>query len=250
VNHSSRASATRFEFAHRFWIIGAIFGVGFDFAFIDHVNAAVAFLHVIRPSVSPDAADGRVWLRLLFAAGAALAFAAAALRTWATAYLRADVVHDLQLHAETHVADGAFRYVRNPLYLANLLLVVGVGLMASRTGWLFMVVAMAVFVHRLIRREEAELLAEHGESFAAYMRAVPRLWPALHPRIPSGRVQPRWGQAVLGELFVWLMGVSVLCFAATLRFRLTGLVLMSSVLIYFVLESVRKRSQRRLGPVQ
>ena len=63
----------------------------------------------------------------MFASGAALVFVAALLRTWATAYLRTEIVHDAPQHAEALVADGPYRYVRNPLYLANLPLIAGVG---------------------------------------------------------------------------------------------------------------------------
>src|SRR5882757_2992199 len=46
----------------------------------------------------------------------ACAVTAALLRTWATAYLDAAVVHDKRMRADQVVADGPFRYVRNPLY--------------------------------------------------------------------------------------------------------------------------------------
>jgi protein-S-isoprenylcysteine O-methyltransferase Ste14 len=234
--------ATRFEFEQRFWIIGFIFALGFSLYVVDHTNFAVALVHLFVPSIDPDSARGNFLLRLIFGLGAVLAFLAAFLRTWATAYLRAEVVHDASQHSEALVADGPYRYVRNPLYLANLPLAAGIGVMASRLGWLFMVVAMWLFVYRLILREEDGLLHSQGESYRAYLGAVPRLWPSLAPRVASGGRQPRWGQSVVAEMFVWLFGVAVLCFAITLNIKLAGLVFASGFAVYFIaVHLVRRR---------
>lgn len=235
--------ATKFEFEQRFWIIGFIFWLGFSHSFLDHTSFAVALLHLLTPSIDPDSAQGNMLLRLILGAGAILVFLAAALRTWATAYLRTAVVHDARQHSEALVADGPYRYVRNPLYLANLPLAAGIGVMASRVGWFFLVVAMWLFVHRLILREEDGLLQSQGESYAAYLKAVPRLWPALAPRVPSAGGQARWGQSIAGEMFVWLFGAALLCFAITLNLKLAGIVFVSSFAVYFVaVYLVKKRA--------
>jgi protein-S-isoprenylcysteine O-methyltransferase Ste14 len=234
--------ATKFEFEQRFWIIGLIFSAGFGLAAVDHTVAAVALLHMIAPAIDPDSARGTMWLRLIFASGAVLVFLAALLRTWATAYLRSEIVHDASQHSEALVADGPFRYLRNPLYLANVPMAAGIGLMASRTGWVFMVAVMWIFMYRLIFREEEGLLQTQGNSYAAYLKAVPRFWPALTPRVPSGGGQARWGQAIAAEMFIWLFGVAELCFAITLNFKLTGIVAASGFAIYFVAVHLAKRA--------
>ena len=241
--------ATKFEFEQRFWIIGLIFGAGFWLYAIDRTNAAVAILRAIAPAVDPDGDAGNSRLPLIFGAGAALVFAAAWLRTWATAYLRTEVVHDASQHSEALVADGPYRYVRNPLYLANLPLIAGVGFMASRLGWIVMVAGMWLFTYRLILREEEGLLHTQGESFRAYVKAVPRLWPAFTPRIASGGTRPRWAQAVGGEMFTWLIGAAVLTFAVTLNFRLFGIVFASSFAVYFiVVPLIKKRAATYNAP--
>jgi protein-S-isoprenylcysteine O-methyltransferase Ste14 len=235
--------ATKFEFEQRFWIIGAIFFVGFGLSSVDHVYFAVGLLHLLAPAIDPDSIRGIFLLRLIFAAGAVLIFLSAMLRTWATAYLRTEVVHDASQHSEALLADGPYRYVRNLLYLANLPMAAGIGVMASRLGWLFMVVGMWLFVYRLILREEDGLLQSQGESYRAYLKAVPRFWPALTPRVPSGGGQPRWGQAIAAEVIFWLFGVAVLCFAFTLNIKLTGIVFVSSFAVYFIaVPIVRKRA--------
>jgi hypothetical protein len=172
--------------------------------------------------------------RLIFGAGALLIFLAAVLRTWATAYLRTEVVHDVSQHSESLVADGPYRYTRNPLYLANLPMVAGIGVMASRFVWLFMFVGAWVFVYRLILREEDGLLQTQGDWYCAYLKAVPRFWPAL---------KPRWGQAIAGEMIFWLFGVAVLCFAITLNLRWTWVVFGAAFAVcFFAVPLIRKRA--------
>jgi len=226
--------ATRFEFESRFWILSLIFTLGFFLSVVDHRNFAVALLRLFSPSLDLDSTRGVFLLRLVFAAGSGLVFLAALLRTWATAYLRAEIVHDTSQHSEALVADGPFRYVRNPLYLANLPLAAGIGFLASRLGWVVMVGGIWLFTYRLILREEEGLLESQGDSYRAYLRAVPRLWPSFTPRVRSGSGQPRWGQAIAGEIFIWLLGAAELCFAFTLNTKLAGIVVASSFAVYFL----------------
>ncbi len=235
--------ASRFEFEQRFWIIGLIFWVGFSLSWVDHTNSAVALLHLFSPSLNPDRGRGNIMLRLIFGAGALLIFFAAAVRTCATAYLRTEIVHDARQHSETVIADGPYRYVRNPLYLANVLLAAGLGAMASRLGWLFMVLAMWLFMYRLILREEDGLLRSQGDSYRKYFRAVPRFWPSLRPRVGSGGAQPHWPQAFAGESLIWILGVAVLSFAITLNFLLSVAFFVLSFAVYFVaVRSLKKRA--------
>jgi protein-S-isoprenylcysteine O-methyltransferase Ste14 len=238
--------ATKFEFEQRFWIFGTIFGLGFALTFFDHTYVALWLLHLIAPSVDPESAKAIFLLRLIFGAGAVLLLFAALFRTWATAYLRTEVVHDASQHSEALVADGPYRYVRNPLYLANIPMAAGIGVMASRLGWIFIVIAMWLFVYRLILREESGLLETQGESYKRYLQAVPRLWPAFSPRVPASGARPRWAQAIAGEMIFWLFGLAVLCFAISLNIKLTGAVLAVGFAFYFI---VVPRLIKRAAPV-
>ncbi|MEY2536382.1 MAG: hypothetical protein QOG67_122 [Verrucomicrobiota bacterium] len=226
--------ATKFEFERRFWIICGIFAVGFFLSKFDHVSFAAALRHLVAPSLASGSPQTTNVFRLIIGAGALLVLLSAALRTWAAAYLRTDIVHDNRQHSEALVADGPFRYVRNPLYLANLPMAAGIGVMASRLGWLFLVLANWLFVYRLIFREEESLRQSQGESYRAYCRAVPRFWPSLKPRVPSGNRSPRWAQAFAGESFVWLFGAAQLCLAITLNLKLAGIVFILGFAAYFL----------------
>jgi len=209
--------ASKFEFEKRFGIISAIYLVGFLLFGFDHRSFIAALRHLIAPSITPGSPDAAAFARIVIAIGASFVFLCAAVRTWGAAYLRTEVVHDTAQHSEALVGDGPFRYTRNPLYFASLPMAAGIGVLASRSGFGFLVVANWIFVYRLIFREEESLLKIQGESYRAYCRAVPRFWPALRPRIPSGNRHPDWGQAFAGESFVWLFGVAELLIAVTLN---------------------------------
>ncbi len=236
--------ATKFEFERRFWIIAAFYAVGFWLFQFDPVSAFVAMRRLLASSASGDAANNAS--RLIIAGGALLVFLAAGLRTWGAAYLRTDVVHDSGQHSDRLVADGPYRYVRNPLYLANLPMAAGIGLLASRLGFVFLVVANWVFVYRLIFREEAALRESQGESYRAYFDTVPRFWPSLRPRVPSSGRAPQWGQAFVGESFVWLFGLAELSLALTLNTMLMAIVFVVGFVAHFiVMGRVRRHAAKR-----
>ena len=239
-------AAGKREFEYRFWIYALIFYAGFSLYRFDHVNTGVWLAHLIAPGLDLKSAAGTTLLRLIFAGGALLAGFAAAVRTWATAYLRTEIVHDKSLHSGQVVADGPFRYTRNPLYFGSLFLAAGMGVMASRLGWVFIVCGVWVLQYRLIRREEAELLKDQGESYRRYFAAVPRLLPSLRPRLPGSGARPRWAQSFAGESLFWLFALSVLCYAVTLEERITWIVTGSAFVVYFsALALLRRRSARQ-----
>jgi protein-S-isoprenylcysteine O-methyltransferase Ste14 len=141
--------------------------------------------------------------RQAFFFAALLLGAAAAIRTWAAAYLGSEVVHDLRLHTERLVADGPYRYVRNPLYLGSFLLSIGLGFLASRVGFFILVVGGAARILRLIGREEENLDQQQAERFREFARIVPRLVPSISPRLPAAGVDPCWGRAFRAEASMW-----------------------------------------------
>jgi protein-S-isoprenylcysteine O-methyltransferase Ste14 len=108
--------------------------------------------------------------RLTFAIAALFTVSAALIRTWGTAYLNAEVMLAMRVQTARLVADGPYRYVRNPLYFGNILWAIGFGFMASRIGFFILVLGMTVFCYRLILREEAGIDATQGESYRIIAR--------------------------------------------------------------------------------
>jgi protein-S-isoprenylcysteine O-methyltransferase Ste14 len=234
--------ATGFEFRQRFWIIGAIFWFGFLLYQVDRVNVAE---YVAHRTFGANSARADWAERLIVFFGTFLVFLTALLRTWASAYLRTDVVQDPNLRAEKVLADGPYRYTRNPLYLGNVLLAIGMGLLASRAGFVFIVAGMLIFCLRLIGLEEANLCREQGKPYIEFCSRVPRLWPSFSPRLPASGLQPKWRQAFLGELFMWGFFVAMLVFAVTLNQRAFWTITALALLVYIArsyLVSWRRKS--------
>src|SRR5579871_6410758 len=152
--------ASDFEFKHRFWIFGALFWVAFTTYWVGDQNAGAALVDGIARLHGAAAADWQY--HAIFAVGAFFCLASATIRTWATAYLKSEVMVDRRLHTSRLVADGPYRYVRNPLYFGNILLALGFGLMAGRAGFFLLVIGMIVYSYRLILREEAGIQASQG----------------------------------------------------------------------------------------
>ncbi len=137
-------------------------------------------------------------------------------RSWGSAYLGTNVVQDRQLHTERLVADGPYRLTRNPLYFGNMFLAVGLGFLVSLPALVVLVAGMWILVRLFICDEEAGLEESGGESYRAYRAAVPRLLPALRPRIPRAGARPRWLQGIGGESLLWMFTVMSCGFAVTL----------------------------------
>ena len=237
--------ATLFEFRNRRWFIITIFFLAFAFDGIDHQQSGGAIAQ--WPALHCHEGSALAWTRGVFIFAAVMLVLSAALRNWGTSYLKTAVMQSRQVHTERLLGDGPFRHVRNPLYLGNLLMAVGVGLVTSRIGFIFLLVAMTVFHYRLIFREEAELSATQGESYRAYCARVPRLWFSLVPRIPSAGNQPHWLNGISGELFHWAIAVGGILYAITLNGRIYWEAFLVSLLpgIWYRFREAHNRPQPR-----
>jgi protein-S-isoprenylcysteine O-methyltransferase Ste14 len=231
--------ATHWEFTNRALLFGLIFAFSFPLYFLDHQNSTAALANWLGTRLQRNA---DLVARLLFAFAAVLLIVAALLRTWSSAYLRAGIVYASELKTESLVADGPYRQVRNPLYFANVLMVIAVGAMMSRLGFFVAVVAMLVFCYRLILREEAELQANQGEHYKGYRNAVPRLWPALWPRIASAGRQAKWADGFKAESWYWGFAAALVAFAITLKLWLFFAILGVSLILFWVSSVVLQKN--------
>ena len=120
-----------------------------------------------------------------------------------------------QVWANTLVDGGMFAHSRNPLYVGNLLIILGLALVHN--GWAMYLVALPIFVFvyaAIVSAEEEYLTARFGDAYVAYCRRVPRWLPSLRGlsrTISEGNFD---GLKVLrkeyGTPFGWLSGFLLL----------------------------------------
>jgi protein-S-isoprenylcysteine O-methyltransferase Ste14 len=116
--------------------------------------------------------DAIAWL------GGGIVLVGLTLHCWSTASLaRGERRGDL---ARAPVADGPFRYVRNPIYLAGITLLLGVGLLYA--PWRAVdvglpVLLLAYFHFAVVQVEEPDLRRRFGSAYERYCEQVPRWLP-------------------------------------------------------------------------
>ena len=104
------------------------------------------------------------------------------LRIWAVGYAGGSTRTRTLGAARDLVTTGPYAHVRNPLYLGNLLLSLGVCVVAN-VYWMIAVLLIGFLIQYtpIIRSEETYLMDVCGDRYRAYCAAVPRLVPYLRP---------------------------------------------------------------------
>ena len=120
-----------------------------------------------------------------------------------------------QVWANSLVDGGMFAHSRNPLYVGNLLILLGLALVHN--GWAMYLVALPVFVFvyaAIVSAEEKYLTGRFGNAYADYCRRVPRWLPSLRGlgrTVAAGNFD--WLKVLrkeYGTPFAWLSGFLLL----------------------------------------
>lgn len=233
--------ATALEFRLRMVINAAIIVLGVWAPWVPQEKRIVVFewlpLEMARLHILPFSAAVAA---VLIVAGV-LAALGVLFRVTGAAYLGPSVVSNPDMLAGGVVANGPYRYVRNPLYLGVWFMIAGMALLMPPTGALFTLVLLAIFLMRLTLGEEAFLSASLGDPYRSYLRAVPRFLPRLRSNLPRSAAHPQWLRAIVAELTPIGILVSVIVLAYTYNERLMGRI----ILIGFGLSLIAKALQPR-----
>jgi len=164
--------------------------------------------HVVAASVRAD--------HLVDAFGAAVSFGGQAIRT-----LVIGLVYitrggqNRRIWASSLVEDGIFAHCRNPMYIGNLLLVIGLAVVHN--GWAMYLIVLPLFVLAyvsIVSAEEEYLRSRFGDAYVEYCRRVPRWIPSvrgLFTTIRSSRFD--WRKVLrkeYGTPFAWVSGLLLL----------------------------------------
>ncbi|MGD0911408.1 MAG: isoprenylcysteine carboxylmethyltransferase family protein [Terracidiphilus sp.] len=176
--------------------------------------------------------------------GAILALIGAVLRVWGTAYLGYLTVHNRHMQAGSVMADGPYRYMRNPLYVGAWFTMAATALIMPPTGALLTMVLITVFYLRLTLGEEAFLAATLGQPYSDYIVAVPRFIPSLRSSLPKAGNKPHWLTAIFTELFP----IGVFLTLAVLAWRYDHLLMLDGILWSFIASLLARGVMKALIP--
>src|SRR5436189_3150391 len=115
-------------------------------------------------------------------------------------------------YAEGLVTDGIFNHCRNPLYVGNILMLLGVGILANSLLYVAVFIPVFLFVYQaIVLAEENFLRGKFGNGFDQYCKKVNRWWPNLGGISRTfASMHFNWRRWVLKEhttQFIWLVGI-------------------------------------------
>jgi protein-S-isoprenylcysteine O-methyltransferase Ste14 len=224
--------ASQIEFRLRMVINAAIIILGFWAPWIEawHFGRRISLLGWLALQMSRiGIASFSVATSIVLIVAVLIAAKAVLFRVWGTAYLGPSTVNSFSMLAGKVMADGPYRFMRNPLYIGLWCMVIAAAFLMPVTGAAFAIILIAIFAIRLTLGEEAFLTAQLGEPYLAYMRAVPRFVPRLRGAPPSAGVKPHWLRAAFAELTPIGILIAIVVFSRNYDLELAGRI----ILIFF-----------------
>ncbi len=122
---------------------------------------------------------------------------------------------DKKVYAEHLVSTGIFSHCRNPLYVGNILMLLGVGILANSLIYVAIIMPLFLFIYQaIVLAEEHFLRGKFGADFDAYCTKVNRWIPSLKGiGATFSSMEFNWKRWVLKEYttqFIWLAGIVLL----------------------------------------
>lgn len=118
-------------------------------------------------------------------------------------------------YADGLVTEGIFSHCRNPLYVGNILMLLGVGILANSLIYVAVMMPIFLFIYQaIVLAEENFLRSKFGPGYNEYCRNVNRWIPKLSglKKTFSG-MHFNWKRWILREhttQFIWLCGIALL----------------------------------------
>jgi protein-S-isoprenylcysteine O-methyltransferase Ste14 len=162
---------------------------------------------------------------------------------------------DHRVYAEDLVTSGLYSHCRNPMYVGNFFLLIGLAVAAN--SWVFALggILLGLGMHRaIVAAEEHFLRGKFGAAYDAYCADVPRWVPRLGGLLATvSSMQFQWRRVILKEYatsFDWLSATALVVLVNLWRTGtlaghpwLTG-VLITVILMRIALSFLSRRMQR------
>ncbi|HRF23895.1 MAG: hypothetical protein BWZ05_00981 [Bacteroidetes bacterium ADurb.BinA245] len=157
-------------------------------------------------------------------------------------------------YAEGLVTEGIFNHCRNPLYVGNILMLLGVGILANSLLYVAIMIPIFLFIYQaIVLAEENFLRGKFGNSFDEYCKKVNRWFPNLKGFGKTfDSMHFNWKRWILKEhttQFIWLIGITLLLLFnypelthqnKQLRNTLLGIILGILLIIYLLIRYLKK----------
>jgi protein-S-isoprenylcysteine O-methyltransferase Ste14 len=119
-------------------------------------------------------------------------------------------------YAEDLVTEGAYALSRNPMYVGNMLIMIGLAIASNSMACLLIAIPLFVFVYSaIVAAEEAFLHARFGAAYARYAMEVPRWLPRISALVDARREgRFHWKRVLVKEFatpFGWLSALFAIC---------------------------------------
>ena len=158
--------------------------------------------------------------------GFLIIFSGETMRLWGVAIAGSETRTTGPVGGTFLITTGPFSYVRNPLYVGNMLIYFGVGVMSNALFPWLALGALLYFLFQyslIVSLEEEYLMKTFGAAFARYREVVPRFVPTFTRYAVGTNTQPElnWSRGLVSErrtlqaigilsvvllLFYWLRG--------------------------------------------
>ncbi len=149
-----------------------------------------------------------------------------AIRFWGVAIAGSETRTTETLAGKTLVTSGPFAYVRNPLYIGNMLMYVGFAIMSNALSMLFPLFVLIFFLLQyniIVSLEEEYLAGKFGVAYHLYCNDVQRFFPRMTKRVSIELPQPKFDFTVaLQSETRTLQAFGLLTAALLLRWKFLG----------------------------
>lgn len=126
-------------------------------------------------------------------AGFAIALFGEFWRLWGVCYAGSETRTTNGVGATFLVVTGPYAYVRNPLYIGNMLMYLGIGIMSMSLFPYLQIAALLFFFWQysvIIKEEESFLKGKYEKNYENFLKAVPKLIPSFIKYKNPGLAQP------------------------------------------------------------
>jgi protein-S-isoprenylcysteine O-methyltransferase Ste14 len=130
---------------------------------------------------------------LTLAVGFAVALIGELIRFWGVSWAGSETRTTGGVGGTFLIISGPFAHVRNPLYVGNILLYLGLGIMSFALFPYLQIVAILFFLvqyYFIVREEERYLQEKFKDDYSDYCKNVPAFFPRLIPYKNLSIVQP------------------------------------------------------------